>query len=219
MYVQFDSWYASRRLIKYARRHRWHVTYGLKCNRGLNGKRIDTHAQTLGHRWYTRVGVTTADRDKRTYYVRRLDGRLAQVPYDVRVYFSKRHPKEKSPAYIDCTDLACSAKQALQGCTWQWSCETVNFYLKTQLGLEDFRVHSCEAVDKYIVVVHLAWAYVEHRIARKRSAQIRTYGDIIRQHRDEHAIDWLKGAIKMAIETGDTGLVLERFLRLEPRPD
>jgi hypothetical protein len=218
VYVQFDSWYASRRLIKYVRRQRWHATCGLKSNRRLDGKRIDKHAQALRHRWYTRVRVTTADGDKRTYFVRRLDGRLAEVPYDVRVFFSKRHPREKSPAYIACTDLACSAKQALQGYTWRWSCETVNFYLKTQLGLQDFRVQSCEAVDKYIVVVHLAWAYVEQRFALERSAQVRTYGDIIRRHRDEHAITWLTGAIQMAVETGDTQLVLQRFLRLEPQP-
>jgi hypothetical protein len=218
VYVQFDSWYASRRLIKYVRRRRWHVTCGLKCNRKLDGKRIDKHAQVLRHRWYTRVGVTTADGDKQTYYVRRLDGRLAAVPYDVRVYFSKRHPREKSPAYIACTDLACSAKQALQGYTWRWSCETANFYLKTQVGLEDFRVQSYEAVDRYMVVVHLAWAYVEQRFAQERSAQIKTYGDIIRLHRDEHAIDWLTGAIRMAIETGDLEIVLQRFLRLDTQP-
>ncbi len=215
VYVQFDSWYASRRLIKFVRRQKWHVTCGLKSNRKLDGKRLDSHAQALRHRWYTRVRVTTADGDEQTYYVRRLDGRLADVPYDVRVYFSKRHPREKSPAYIGRTDLACSAKQALQGYAWRWSCETVNFYLKAQAGPEDFRVRSYEAVDKYMVVVHLAWAYVEQRFAQERSAQVRTYGDILRRHRDEHAIDWLQGAIEMAIETGDPESVLRRFLRLE----
>ncbi len=215
VYVQFDSWYASRQLIKFVRRQEWQVTCGLKSNRKLDGKRLDRHAQALRHRWYTRVCVTTADGDEQTYHVRRLDGRLAEVPYDVRVYFSKRHPREKSPAYIGCTDLTCSAKQALQGYAWRWSCETVNFYLKTQAGLGDFRVQSYEAVDKYTVVVHLAWAYVEQRFAQERSAQVRTYGDILRRHRDEHAIDWLEGAIEMAIETGDPELVLRRFLRLE----
>jgi hypothetical protein len=114
IYVQFDSWYASRRLIKFVRRQGWHVTCGLKRNRRLSGTRLDAHAQALKHRWYTRVRVTTADGDPQTYYVRRLEGRLAEVPYDVRVFFSKRHPRESSPAYIGCTDLACSAKQALQ---------------------------------------------------------------------------------------------------------
>jgi hypothetical protein len=215
VYVQFDSWYASQRLIKYVRRQGWHVNCGLKCNRRLDGKRVDAHARALKHRWYTRVCVTTTDGDQQIYYVRRQEGRLAKVSYDVRVYFSKRHPREKSPAYIACTDLTCSAKQTLQGYTWRWSCETVNFYLKTQIGLQDFRVRSYEAVDKYVVVVHLAWAYVEQRFAQERSVQIKTCGDVIRQHRDEHAIVWLKGAIQMAIETGDADRVLQRFLRLE----
>ncbi|MCA9930963.1 MAG: transposase [Anaerolineales bacterium] len=59
--VQFDSWYASARLIKYCRRHSWHVTCGLKCNRLLSGKRVDKHAQELRHKWYTKVVVTTTD--------------------------------------------------------------------------------------------------------------------------------------------------------------
>ena len=77
---------------------------------------------------------------------------------------------------------------------------------------------SYEAVDKYMVVVLLTWAYVERRFEQERSAQIQNYGDIIRRHRDEHAIDWLRAAIEMAVETGDTELVLQRFLRLEAQP-
>ena len=54
----------------------------------------------------------------------------------------------------------------------RWSCEVANFYLKTQLGLGDFRVQSYSAVDKYMVVVLLTWAYVEQRFVTERSAQI-----------------------------------------------
>jgi hypothetical protein len=218
IYVQFDSWYASERLIKYVRRRGWHANCGLKCNRKLNGKRIDQIAYALRHRRYTHARVTAADGNKTTYYVRHTTGRLTNVPYDVRVFFSKRHPREKSPAYFMSTDLTRTTQQVLQGYSWRWSCEVVNFYLKTQLGLADFRVQSYTAVDKYMVVVHLAWAYVERRFEEERSAQIKTYGDIIRQHRDEHAINWLKAAIEMAIETGDTDLVLTRFLRLDALP-
>lgn len=217
VYVQYDSWYASARLLKFVHRQGWHTTCGLKSNRTLNGTQLKTHAQMLKHKWYTRTRVTTADGEIQTYFVRRLEGRLADVPFDVRVFFSKRHPRENSPAYFLCTDLACSAKQALQGYTWRWSCETANFYLKTQLGLSDFRVRSYEAVNRYIVVVHLAWAYVEQRFACERAAQIKTYGDVIRQHRDEHAIAWLSAAIHMAVATQDADAVIQRFLRLETR--
>lgn len=213
--VQFDSWYASARLIKYCRRHHWQVTCGLKSNRLLNDKRVDKHAQELRHKWYTKVCVTTADGDKSRFFVRRRNGRLEDVPFDVRVFFSKRHPRAKALSYFMSTDFSCSTQTVLQGYSWRWSCEVVNFYTKTQLGLTDFRVRSYEAVDRYMVVVHLAWAYVEQRFDRERSSHIQTYGDIIRQHREEHAIDWLTGAVEMAIETGDVDLVLRHFLRLE----
>jgi hypothetical protein len=218
VYVQFDSWYASERLIKYVRRQNWHVTCGLKSNRKLNGIRLDQLAYKLRHRRYTHVRVAAADGKQTAYYVRETTGRLADIPSDVRVFFSKRHPREKSPAYFMSTDLTRSAQRALQGYRGRWSCEVVNFYLKTQLGLADFRVQSYEAVDKYMVVVLLTWAYVERRFEQERSAQIKNYGDIIRRHRDEHAIVWLTSAIEMALETGDAELVLQRFLRLEAQP-
>ena len=91
----------------------------------------------------------------------------------------------------------------------------VNFYLETQLSLADFRVQSYEAVDKYMVVVLSIWAYVERRFEQERAAQIKTYGDVIRRHQDEHAVDWLIGALEMMRETGDVQQVLQHFLRLE----
>jgi hypothetical protein len=215
VYVQFDSWYASEDLINYVRRQGWHLTCGLKHNRKLNGKRIDQVAYALRHKRYTHVRVTAADGNKTTYYVRHTTGRLENVPFDVRVFFSKRHPRAKALAYFLSTDLTRSAQQALQGYSGRWSCEVVNFYLKTQLGLADFRVQSYEAVDKYMVVVLLTWAYVERRYEQERSIQIKTYGDLIRRHREEHAVDWLTGALEMLRETGAIQPVMQRFLRLE----
>jgi hypothetical protein len=215
IYVQFDSWYASEQLINYVHHQGWHVTCGLKHNRKLNGKPIDQIASALRHRRYLHIQVTAADGNKITYYVRQTTGHLAKVPCEVRVFFSKRHPREKSPAYFMSTDLTRSAQQALQGYSGRWSCEVGNFYLKTQLGLADFRVRAYQAVDKYLVVVLLTWAYVERRFEQERSAQIKTYGDLIRRHRDEHAIEWLTGAMRMMQETHDIQQVLHRYLRLE----
>lgn len=86
------------------------------------------------------------------------------------------------------------------------------------MGLADFRVQSYEAVDKYIVVVLATWVYIERRFEQERSPQVKTYGDLIRRHRDEHAVDWLTGALEMLQATGDIQLVLQRFLRLETQP-
>ncbi len=213
VYVQFDSWYASERLLKYIHRQGWHAVCGLKCNRILHGQPLNQFVTTLRHKWYTRVRVTAADGSKTTWYVRDVIGRLSGLPFEVRVMFSKRHPRARSWAYFLSTDLARTVVQAMRGYGGRWSCEVVNFYTKTRLGLADFRVHSYEAVDRYLVAVHLAWAYVEYRFAHERSDQIKCYGDIIRRHRDEHAQAWLKEAITMALQVGSAEPVLERFLK------
>jgi hypothetical protein len=213
VYVQFDSWYASEQLIRFVHRQQWHAVGALKCNRTLDGRRLDTIAYALRHKRYTHVCVTAADGNKTTYYVRDTSGRLSAVPFEVRVFLSKRHPRAKASAYFVSTDVTRSAAQALQGYGARWSCEVVNFYLKTRLGLADFRVRSYEAVERYLVVVHLAWAYVEWRFATEASASIKCYGDVIRQHRDEHTRAWLSEAVRMALATGSAEAVLERFLR------
>jgi hypothetical protein len=211
--VQFDSWYASEGLLKYIHRQGWHAVCALKSNRKFSGQRLNQFRTTLRHKRYTRVRVTAADGTTTTYYVRDAVGRLSKVPFDVRVMFSKRHPRARSWAYFASTDLARSVVETLRGYGGRWSCEVVNFYTKTQLGLADFRVRSYKAVERYVVAVHLAWAYVEERWARERSAQIRCYGDVIRRHRDDHAAAWLPAAVEQGIRTGDVESVLNRFLR------
>ena len=213
IYEQFDSWYASEQLIKYVRRQGWHVTCGLKHKRKLNGQRIDQLASAQKHMRYTQVHLTAADGKQTRYYVRQTTGRLENVPYEVRVFFSKRHPREQSPAYFMSTDLTRSAQQALQGYRGRWSCEGLNFYLKNLLGLADFRVQTYQAVDKYMVAVLLTWAYVEQCFEQERSAQLKTYGDLIRRHRDEHAVAWLTSALEMMQETGDMQQVLHHYWR------
>lgn len=87
VFVQFDTWYASKRLIKFIRRQGWHVTCALKYNRQLNGLRVDHHASLLKHRQHTRIRVSAADGRYSTYFVRHKVGRLNHIPFDVRVFF------------------------------------------------------------------------------------------------------------------------------------
>jgi len=212
IYVQFDRWYASERLLKYVHRQGWHAVCALKSNRKLQGQRLSQFVITLRHKRYTRVRVPAANGHRTTYFAREAVGRLSRLPFDVRVIFSKRHPRARAWAYFLSTDLARSVGQTLRGYGSRWSCEVVNFYLKTQLGLADFRVHSFEAVDRYVVAVHLAWAYVEWRLAQERSPQIRCYGDLIRRHQEEHAKAWLSAALQEALATAKIEPVLQRFL-------
>ena len=48
IYILFDSWYASARLIKYVRRQGWHVMCTLKSNRLLDGIQLSQHHKRAG---------------------------------------------------------------------------------------------------------------------------------------------------------------------------
>ena len=68
--VQFDSWYASAKLLKFVCRHRWQFTCAVKSNRKLNGLPLRQHAQQLRHQRYALVSITAADGTATTYYLR-----------------------------------------------------------------------------------------------------------------------------------------------------
>ena len=213
VYVHFDSWYASARLLKYIRRQGWHATCRVRANRTISGKRIDQRALAQRHQRYVHVDIPAADGSKTTYLVRQMTGRLSKVPFDVRGLVSRRHYRDSLPVYFVSTDLSLAPQTALQQYAMRWNCEVDNWYLKERLGLGDFRLQSYEAIDKFCAVVHLTWAYVQWRLAYPTIPQAQNPADVIRQHRDEHARDWLIGACQEALDTGDLASVLQRYLR------
>src|SRR5262249_39808989 len=123
IYVQFDSWYASEGLLRYIHRQGWYAVCALKSNRKFSGQRLSQFKATLRHKRSTRVRVTAADGTTTTYYVRDTVGRLSKVPFEVRVMFSKRHPRARSWAYFASTDLARTVVETLRGYSGRWSCE------------------------------------------------------------------------------------------------
>jgi hypothetical protein len=132
------------------------------------------------------------------------------------------------------TDLALEVKRAFQWYGARWWDEVDNYYLKELLGLGDFRVQPYEAAERWVLAVLLAWNYVlwrrgeeelaalqEHQaIADREAPRVRgpSPADIIRQHREEHAVSWLASACRMAIQLGEVEPVLKHFLRLSELP-
>ena len=214
VYVLFDRWYASGKLIKFIRKQGWHVICAIKSNRKLNGTRVDVWHQRLRHRPYTRARMTAADGTPRTYLVRTVQGRLTDVPEEVCVIISKRHPRDKRPKYFVCTDLSLSAQTVLTWYGSRWPLEVDYWYLKQVLGLGDFRMHTLEAIEKWYAVVHLVLTFLQWRLheARARGHPLHSVADVIRLHRAEHAQALLTAACQEAIRCGDIEPVLARFI-------
>ncbi len=214
VYVLFDRWYGSGKLIKFIRRQGWHVICALKRNRTLNGIRVDQWDQRLRHKRYTRIRVPAADGTSRTYLVRSVQGRLSDVPFDVCVLISRRHNRDKHPKYFLCTDLTLTAQTVLIWYGNRWPLEVDYWYLKQPLGLGDFRVQAYEAIEKWYAVLHLVLTFLQWRLheARARGQPLRSLADVIHQHRAEHAQEVLTSACQQAIQTGSIEPVLQRFI-------
>jgi len=214
VYVLFDRWYGSGKLIKFIRRQGWHVICALKRNRRLNGIRVDQWDQRLRHKRYTRIRVPAADGATRTYLVRSVQGHLSGVSFDVCVLISRRHNRDKHPKYFLCTDLTLTAQTVLIWYGNRWPLEVDYWYLKQPLGLGDFRVQAYEAIEKWYAVLHLVLTFLQWRLheARERGQPLRSLADVIHQHRAEHAQEVLTSACQEAIRMGSIEPVLQRFI-------
>jgi len=211
VYVLFDSWYASAKLIKLCKRLGWDVICAVKSNRTLDGIQLRNLSRTLRHQPYTRVVLKADSKKPTTYLVRSLRGRITNVPFEVCVLISKRHYRDRHPAYFLTTDLSLSEQEALEGYEHRWPVEVDNFYLKTRLGLGDFRVQSVEATERWMALVFLTLAYLQLRLMEDRGAHTQSLSDVIRTHRAEHVQMVFRAACQMAQDTQDMDAVIQRF--------
>ncbi len=160
VYVLFDRWYSSTKLIKYLRRQGWHLIAAVKSNRQVDGINLKKWAQQLRHKRYTRVRCVAANGSEKTYVVREVEGYINGYRDKVCVIISKRHNRDKHPKYFLCTDTSLSAQAILKWYGKRWSIEVEYWYLQQFLGLGDFRVQSYEAMVKWYAVVYLVLTFL-----------------------------------------------------------
>jgi hypothetical protein len=214
VYVLFDSWYTSAKLVKWIRQQGWHVIAALKSNRKVSGRKLTVWHNELKGRPYDRVSLGLANGQKRTYWVRSIVGRLRGVPGDVRVLLSQKGPGVRAPKYFLCTDLSLSGQEILSRYQHRWSQEVDYWYAKLQLGLGDFRVQSYEAIEKwyavvYVTLVYLYWQCYEYHEVHGRTTSL---SEVMTRIRQEHQREVLRAACEEAAQGTPVEQVLERYL-------
>jgi hypothetical protein len=216
VYVLFDSWYASAKLINFCRRQKWQVICAIKSNRRIDKQRVDQHDRALKHQPYQRVTLEAVDpRHKApTYRVRTVHGHLENIGGEVCALISKRHPGDKRPKFFVCTDGSLTAQQALRYYQKRWPVEVDNLYLKEALGLGDFRLHSFEAIERWFAVVTLAMNYLQYEQIQDylQTHQRVSLAEIIRRHRLGHFQALLRRVVAEVLRTGQVEEVIQQFL-------
>ena len=213
VYVLFDSWYASAKLLKFIARQGWFSLCAIKSNRTLNGLKLSIWNQRLKHTHYIPIEVSAATGKRTTFLTRRVRGKLNHVPFEVCVIISKRHPRDPRPKYYLSTDTSLSPAQILKRYLNRWPIEQDYWYLKECLGLGDFRVQSYEAIHKWYSLVHLTltFLYWLRYHMHEPGQPIPSIAQVIEHHRHTHAREVLMAACQQAIDDGCMETVVERF--------
>jgi hypothetical protein len=214
VYVLFDSWYTSAKLVKWIRQQGWHVIAAIKSNRKVSGRKLTDWHHDFKGRSYDRVSLELANQKKRTYCVRELDGRLPGVPGTVRVLLSQKGPGVQTPKFFLCTDTKLLAQEILRRYQLRWSQEVDYWYVKLQLGLGDFRLHSHEAISKwyavvYLVLVYLYWQKYEYEKAHGKTTSL---SEVLARQREDHQRAVLRAACEEVANGTPVEQVLERYL-------
>lgn len=220
VYVLFDSWYASQKLIKFCRRQKWQVICAIKSNRRIDKMRVDQHNLALRHKPYERITLEAVDEQHKapTYYTRLVQGHLEGLAEPVHAILSKKRPGDTLPKYFVCTDLTLTVQQALRYYQKRWAVEVDNIYLKQALGLGDFRLQSLEATLKWFAVVMLAINYLQYRLALTYSSNLpkASLADMIRQHRLKHFQTLLYSVLEPVAQPQQIEICLQKVFAISP---
>jgi len=214
VYVLFDSWYTSAKLVKWIRQQGWHVIAAVKSNRKVSGQKLTQwHHDLKGHS-YGRVSLELANGRKRTYWVRSLTGRLRGVPGSVRVVLSQRGPGVHTPKYFLCTDLTLYGQEILSRYQHRWGQEVDFWYVKQELGLGDFRLQSYEAIARWYAVVYLTLVYLYWRRYEEGEEHGHTPGlsEVLTGIRQDHQREVMRAACEEVAAGTPVEAVLERYL-------
>jgi hypothetical protein len=224
VYVLFDSWYTSAKLVRWIRHQGWHVIAALKSNRSVSnvptaGQPVTSQKVSAWHRAskgqpYAKVSLRLANGLRRTYWVRSMEGKLHNIPGAVRVLMSQKGAGRGRPRYFLCTDLSLSCQEILQRYQKRWAIETDYWQVKMHLGLGDYRLQSYEAIAKwytvvYLVLAYLYWCKYEHERTHGGTTSL---SEIIQAIRREHQEACLRQACQEAASGVPLETVLERYL-------
>lgn len=214
VYVLFDSWYASAKLVRWIRQQGWHVIAAVKSNRKLSGQKLTQWQGDLKGCSYGRVSLELANGRQRTYWVRSVEGRLRGVPGTVRVVFSHRGPGVAAPKHFLCTDLSLSAQEILSRYQHRWGQEVDYWYVKQELGLGDFRLQSYEAIEKWYAVVYLVLVYLYWQKYKGLGAggHTESLSEVKARIRQDHQREVLRAACEEVAAGAAVEAVLERYL-------
>ena len=182
IYVLMDSWYTNADVWNKCKEKKCHLIGAMKTNRILypNGVRTSAsdYASILTQDQFHLVTVKG-----REYYVHRYQGHLNKIDQAIVLL---TYPKEAfgvctALKVFLCSDLSLSDEEVLEHYSHRWKIEVMFKQQKQYLGLKSFMIRSAKAVDRFLIILPLAWFWFtrETELLLPFSVGIRRYRGIL----------------------------------------
>lgn len=158
IYVLMDSWYTNVNVWNKCKEKKCHLIGVMKTNRILypNGVRTSAsdYASILKQDQFHLVTVKG-----REYYVYRYQGPLNKIKEAVVLL---TYPKEAfgvrtALKVFLCSNLSLSDEEILEHYSHRWKIEVMFKQQKHYLGLKSFMIRSAKAIDRFLIILTLAW--------------------------------------------------------------
>lgn len=201
-HVLLDSWFTAKKLWRVVRERGFLITCGIRCNRSL---RIVDPDCPKGWRWlklseYARQ-LTVADftlvdwpHGERQVYVHVVDSRIRKL-YRCQLICIREKLDGKTKFWVS-SDMEADVTRLLAHIAQRWAIEVLFADVKELLGIDQYQMMSAQAIQRFWVLVMIAYGYLEKervRLQQERS-QHQTIGDACRHVQRKHwshFLDWL----------------------------
>lgn len=201
-HVLLDSWFTAKKLWRVVRERGFLITCGIRSNRWL---RVDDPHTQKGWRWMqlsdygrqlTADDFTLLDwpRGDGQVYVHVVDTCIKKL-YRCQLICIREKLDGKTKFWVS-SDLEADLPQLLAHMAQRWEIEVLFADVKELLGIDQYQVMNANAIQRFWVLVMIAYGYLEQeraRLQRERN-QHTTIGDACRHIQRvhwSHFLDWI----------------------------
>jgi len=201
-HVLLDSWFTAKKLWQAVQERGFLITCGIRSNRWL---RVDDPDSQRGWRWQRLsdyaaqlqaddFALVSWPRGDRQVYVHIVDTRIRKL-YRCQLICLREQLDGTTKFWVS-SDLEADANTLLDHIARRWDIEVLFADVKELLGIDQYQVVSAEAIQRFWVLVMVAYDFLEKerfRLQRDHGNHV-TIGDACRQVQRvhwTHCLNWL----------------------------
>ncbi len=178
VYCLMDSWYTNSKLIEASLAKGYHLIGAIKSNRKISPLGISLQLSEFEkHISPTTLDLVTVN--GKDYKVYTYEGNIANFPNaKVLICYETKEDGFKDPVYLMSTDISLSAETILKYYSHRWSIETSYKYFKSNLAFDKYRVRSSLSIERYFLIVFLAYNFLELFRHNCKYKDLETIGEV-----------------------------------------